>query len=127
MSPLDSRVSTNLGNFLSGMETWRRQLWKIGETVLGNFLSGMETSPASRERPWPARLGNFLSGMETPSGLRGLRRRARPLETSLVEWKLPLSPPPDAPEIYLGNFLSGMETRTLPGATASDAPPWKLP
>ena len=81
----------HLGNFLSGMET----AGGVGPGVqlqgLGNFLSGMETDKEKEEeRAALGGLGNFLSGMETlleslPDGLLRL-----PLETSLVEWKLPL-------------------------------------
>ena len=78
---------TNLGNFLSGMET--EKLKKIiSETAdLGNFLSGMETGLLQHTLSPSRRLGNFLSGMETERG-GSVQVVPAPLETSLVEWKL---------------------------------------
>ena len=76
---------------------------------LGNFLSGMETCPKPRKSPPRRCLGNFLSGMETQSP-HGRAEPHQPLETSLVEWKLPLRRGGGRGRRYLGNFLSGMET-----------------
>ena len=71
-------------------------------------------------------LGNFLSGMETygpPYRLAAIR----PLETSLVEWKLGCGRRPVCVFFTLGTFLSGMETSTMALSNSSFVQPWKLP
>ena len=62
----------------------------------------------------PRHLGNFLSGMETCTFTPTLAAICSPLETSLVEWKLPFNRAVDAWHHALGNFLSGMETKSPP-------------
>ena len=59
------KLGQTLGNFLSGMETQPRGLFRGVFAHLGNFLSGMETAFGSLRLPPAERLGNFLSGMET--------------------------------------------------------------
>ena len=118
---------TSLGNFLSGMETSLLRSLRVDAEGLGNFLSGMETPGCvdSCSRIWS--LGNFLSGMETRWSRSGLRV-GRPLETSLVEWKLSASLP-----AFLAFFCT-LETslvewkRALAFRTSiSPLSPWKLP
>ena len=77
---------TNLGNFLSGMETEDRPNGGTMCHHLGNFLSGMETALNVARHSGLRYLGNFLSGMETLSLWRNIGFDTT-LETSLVEWK----------------------------------------
>ena len=91
------------------METWRRGVRTTPTPSLGNFLSGMETPLTLYIAHRLVNLGNFLSGMETPK-IHVSTVIQRPLETSLVEWKLRTFLPSFAAASPLGNFLSGMET-----------------
>ena len=80
------QACSDLGNFLSGMETEVRGLAGRRPVGLGNFLSGMETPLAGLPCAVSRYLGNFLSGMETSEEPQADTVLA-PLETSLVEWK----------------------------------------
>ena len=62
----------------------------------------METPEGGGLHGPPFRLGNFLSGMETLASLEMLVEHL-PLETSLVEWKLLLTPNDSG-------FLDSLET-----------------
>ena len=78
-----------LGNFLSGMETFREGQITVRQVLLGNFLSGMETdapAPAnmSRRSPLETSLVEWKHRLLRMNRL----RRVDALETSLVEWKL---------------------------------------
>ena len=73
---------SDLGNFLSGMETQYKTTKRVVLNCLGNFLSGMETYEFWEECVDEGPLGNFLSGMETGGKVENGQVTEAP-------WKLP--------------------------------------
>ena len=127
--PMDLTASSTqffLGNFLSGMETFKLEDSRGRVSLLGNFLSGMETflqlpTDLVQLRPLETSLVEWKQ-----TGDERFDRYQEALETSLVEWKL-------RGNVALFHESEALETslvewkRRMPAGNCTIVRPWKLP
>ena len=115
-----------LGNFLSGMETWRLPLFRRAQQPLETSLVEWKQTHGNGNSPYGHSLETSL--VEWKRDKKIYRALFLPsLETSLVEWKLAKCKCEGSDWLYLGNFLSGMETDRNAVRAAYNRAPWKLP